>query len=403
MAKVDRLVTFLVLAFPVVLLAVKPLAIILFALLVVVGMFISVKYGKNPFAIKSIKTFSWLTVGYFAVMAFSVMLSNEPTNSWVHLGRISYFLVAPFVALAVAKASVSIEELAKSFKIGVIVAGVISITGFILSDGVGRFSGMYNPNTFGDLAVLMLIFAISLVNSESLKSYYLSLCAAIFGVMAIVASGSRGSMIGLMFLMMLLYYFQLIFKHARYKRIILLIVLSLSVFVFSVVVLTKSSDRLFSVGSQIQQWKNGDLSVANTSGTRLTMYVAGWKAFLDSPVIGYGYHNCGIVAAKYASQDEITQRDYQGRWHLHNELITTIVNAGTLGFGALATLYMMPLLLFIRRKQNLYALWGILLIAGYIVLGTTHTLFGYEYETAFFVLMLAFLLQKVTGKKSHAK
>jgi len=391
MARVDRLATFLVLAFPIVLLAVKPLAIVLFAFLVVVGIFISVKYGKNPFIIESIKIFSWLTVGYFAVMVFSVVLSSEPTNSWTHLSRISYFLVAPFVALAVAQASVSIEELAKSFKIGVVVAGVISIAGFISSDGVGRFSGMYNANTFGDLAVLMLFFSIINIKNEDSRTYLFTLVSIFFGATAISMSGSRGSIIAVVFLSISFIYVMYRYSNTNHKRVWTAIIFTVSILGLSTSFLHTTSSRLSSIKTDIKKWESS--GEASSVGQRLEMYSSGWKAFLDSPVIGYGYHNCGIATSRYASQDAQMQKGFKGRWHLHNEIMTTMVNAGAIGLIWLLSLYILPLMFFVKRlRSNIYSVAGVMLISGYILLGVTHTLFGYEYETAFFIIFLAYTM-----------
>jgi len=398
MMALDRVIYWLVLVFPVVLLAVKPVAIIVFALLGMIGIYLSIRERVNPFKLKSIKLFSYLTVGYFIVMAFSVLMSSEPMNSWIHLSRISHFLVAPFVALAMIQAKVSIDVLTRSFKVGIIIVGVISMVGFVLASGGGRFSGMYNPNTFGDLAVMMLFFSISNIAKEKTQAYIFSLVAVIFGVSAVVLSASRGSILSLVVLLIL--YILLMYKssHTQHRRVWITVLVATVVLGVNIFGLSGTANRLFSIKTEVNKWEHtGDSK--SSAGARLEMYSAGWKAFLNAPLIGYGYHNCGAAASRYANQDPSVQKDFEGRWHLHNEFLTTTVNAGLLGLVSLLALYLIPLFIFVKKlTSNPYSRMGVILISGYILLGVTHTLFGYEYETAFFVVMLAWILSRVKSE-----
>lgn len=395
----DRVIHTLVLSFPVLLLTVKPLAIIIFVALGFIGIYLSIKNKENPFKIESIKIFSWLTVNYFLVMAFSVLISTEPTNSWTHLGRVVHFLYAPYVALAVIKVDISLSSLAKSFKIGTVIAAIISTIGFILADGIGRFSGMYNPNTFGDLAVMMLFFSLTDIENESKKEYYLTLLVVFLGVTAISMSGSRGSILSSLFL--LIVYISLMYKAMpdRHKRIWIVVL----VFILSMAINLSAnpSTRLFSIKSEVHKWE-ADKDTSSSSGARLQMYVAGLKAFVDSPIVGYGYHNCGSVAARYTSQDRVTQNNFKDRWHLHDQFLTTAVNSGMLGLISLVLLYFIPLFIFLKKiKHNPLAAMGVVLILGYIALGATHTLFGYAYETVFFILLLAWIISSVVKSKNE--
>ncbi len=384
--------TFSLLLFPVVLLTIKPLAIILFVLIALMGVYVAVKKKMNPFLVSEIKMFSWLSVGYFMVMFLSVLVSNEPTSAWAHLSRVSYFLFAPFVALTITQINVSTETLLKSFKTGSVMAGMIALSGFMMANGGGRFSGMYNPNTFGDLSVLMLFFSIINISAEGKRDFWFSAAAAVCAVTAIVMSASRGSLAALALLLVL--YVFLMLKSHRQKNLRIMIALLLFALGGN---LYLSHTRILSVKKEIR-------SSNSSFGQRSDMYRGGWRAFKDSPLIGYGYYNCGSVTARYVNQDALTQEHYAGRWHLHDESLTNLVNAGILGFISLWALFLFPLFLFLKNyKNSVSARAGVMFIAGYILLGLSHTLFGYEYETAFFVIMLAFLLYRTIGKKSHAK
>ena len=391
----NKVATFLFLLFPVVLLAIKPLAIIIFVLMAMMGIYIMITKKMNPFVISETKMLSWLGIGYFMVMSLSVLVSSEPTNAWTHLSRISYFLFAPFMALAITQVNISMEVLLRSFKAGSVLVGMIALSGFMMASEGGRFSGMYNPNTFGDLSVLMLFFSISNISAEGKRDFWFSVAAAVLGVTAIVMSSSRGSLIALILLFIV--YILLMLKSYQKKNLLTIILFMVVSLGANLYLSHTTTSRILSVNKEAQN--------SNSSfGQRLDMYKGGWKAFKDSPLIGYGYHNCGSATARYVNQDVLTQKHFLARWHLHDESLTNLVNAGILGFISLWALFLFPLFLFLKNyKKSVSARAGIMFIVGYILLGLSHTLFGYEYETAFFVVMLACLLHQTTGKKSHAK
>jgi len=240
-----------------------------------------------------------------------------------------------------------------------------------------------------------LFFSILNIAKENRGEFWLSIVATVCGVSAIVLSASRGSLVGL-FLLLVAYGLIMLKSHntKHLPSILLVALLSLGANLYFSNAMTK---RVASVGAEIQN--------SNSSfGQRLDMYKAGWEAFKDSPFIGYGYHNCVAVAAKYASQDMKTQNNFKRHWHLHDETLTSSVNAGIMGFVSLWLLFLIPLSIFYKRyKHDAAARGGVILVLGYIVLGLSHTLFGYEYETAFFVVMLIYLLVgTLRGKHQNA-
>lgn len=372
----------LILAFPVLLLTVKPLSIIIFVLLVFIGGYIISKEKINPLTYPPLRLFSWLTLGYFAVMTLSVVFSHEIGNDWRHLSRISYFLFAPLVGVALVYAEVPAKKMLYHFKLGVLVAGLIALGDYIFSNGSGRFSGMYNPNTFGDIAVVMLFVALSDVWNEDTGEYRWSLAAVVAGVTAVALSGSRGSMLAMILLIPVLLW--LAYRNGqRFQRAFVASLLMIFVLGSNLFLTKTATARIANIDHEIHRQESG-------VGQRLHMYKAGWKAFLDAPVIGHGYRNANYVASQYIDDKGIASK-IRRHSHLHNELITHMVNAGVFGVLAYIGILLVPLLIWRRKyKANMPSNIGFLLIFGYIFLGLTHGMFGYEYEGALFVLMLGY-------------
>jgi len=383
----------LLLAFPAVLLSVKPLAIVIFAVLSILGIVMIIQAHTNPFSESSLKAFSWLTWGYFFVMVISVIFSNEPSNDWRHLSRIVYFFLAPLVGVVILKSEVALPTWIASFKVGTIIAGLTVWIQYLFLDETGRLSGMYNPNTFGDIAVIMLYISLLQILRESKAALWLSYGALFFGVSAVAQSGSRGSLLALL-LMLPIFAWVMRRRDILKKRRLWGVVAAITVTLFfNLSVSYTLGQRMMNIGSEVQK-------STSSAGQRIEMYRAGWKAFLDAPILGYGYHNCGSAAARYTDQNEIVQKEFDGRWHLHNIFITDMVNAGILGLIALLALYLVPLRLFFRTiGLNSSASAGILTITGYLLIGLTHTQFGYEYETAFYVLVVGYFMQHARKTK----
>lgn len=385
---------------PVGLLTIKPIAPVLMASLILLGIYLSANEKIWPHQVRELKLFSILTVGYFFVMAMSVALSVESTNSWIHLSRIAYFLFAPFAALAIYKSDISINIFLASIKMETILVGLIVVASALVYESGGRHSGMYNANTFSDITVTLVLFSSISVKTESIRQFIFSLVAVSFGMVALVLSGSRAGLITIAFMMLVYLFVQKIMPNGKYMRAVILVLVATSSLSISLYVFQDTTSRMGLIETEISSWEFGKKNTGSV-GIRLEMYRAGLMAFADAPLIGYGYHNSNTVASRYATT-EAASIQMARYWHLHNEYITTMVNAGILGLIVLILLYVLPMRIFLRNLKHegvsKYAAMGIFLIISYALLNMTHGEFGYEYETLWFIIILAYALMKVHKK-----
>jgi len=396
-----RFITLCLLAFPVAIISIKVLGPLIFVALAVVGIYISISQKQSPFGDRGLYIFSWITLGYFVVMALSIALSDEPTNSWTHLGRKLQFLIAPFVILAVSHADISMDKFLKGIKLGAIVIGLIVAIEYLLYPMDARYSGMFNPNTFGDLATMLALFTVLRVTHESRQEFGYSLIALSFGTMAVVMSDSRGAILS--YIIMLLVY--AVVSHLitpRSRRSWVAVAVALLSFVAVYVGTASTSDKRFSIiETQIDQWSSGEDNT-NSVGVRLEMYKSGIEAWMDSPIIGYGYRNSTAVASRYA--DKKAQKAIAKYTHLHNEYLTNLVSAGAVGLLSLLLLLGIPMALSIKSLHDAdsssYAMMGVILIVGYATLGITHGMLEWEYENSFYLLFLAYLMPKLSSSRA---
>jgi len=398
--KHSNFVIALLLLFPVVINSIKIFGNLILLILFVLGTYIAISESKNPFKIKELKVFSWLTTGYFLVMLLSMLHANGLDADFHHLGRKIHFLLAPLIALAIFQADLSIKRLLLSIKIGLILIGIIVIVQFLL--GYNRPSGMINANIFGDIAVAMLFLSIVRVFSEKPKEQVITFVAILAGISAIFLSENRGSWLS--FLVLSIVYIGLIYKpflQEKIKRKIFL-VLMLSVAIGFIGTQTDASKRISKAVTEIQNWHSGS-ELKTSLGLRMEMWRSGLSATKQAPWLGYGYRNANQVASEHASNNKII---IQGFTHLHNEYITNLVSAGIIGLFSVLVLLFVPVVIFYRKLKNKdtyhYASMGILLCIGYATFGFSHIAFGEEHVNAFYVFFLGLLLPLII-KTRHQK
>ena len=395
--KYSNFIIALLLLFPIVINSVKIFSSLILLILAVLGVYIVITERKNPFQIKELRVFSWLTFGYFGVMLLSILIADGFNAEFHHLGRKLQFLLAPLIALAIFQIDIPLKKLLLSIKIGLIIIGVITTAQFFL--GHPRPSGMINANIFGDIAVAMFFLSIVQIFDETQRERVITFIAILAGIIAIFLSSSRGSWLS--FLILSVVYIALVYKpylkNSNKSKLFLILIFSI-IFVF-VGTQTNADKKIAKATTEIQNWYSG--AESHTSlGLRMEMWKSGLKAMEDSPWFGYGYRNANKAASEYASNNKNTIKAFT---HLHNEYITNLVSAGIFGLLALLILIFAPIVIFYKKLKNredyYYASMGILLCAAYATFGFTHIAFGEENVNAFYILYISFLLPKVIKTK----
>jgi len=401
--KYSNLIVILLLMFPILINSVKIFGNLILLILALLGTYIAITEKTNPFKVKQLQIFSWLTVGYFGTMLLSILIADGLSAEFQHLGRILHFLLAPLVALTMLQVSLPLNKLLFSIKLGLIVIGVITTVQFYYLFGEGRVSGMINANIFGDIAVAMLFLSVVQIFRETPKEKTFTFVSMAFGLVAIILSGSRGSWLS--FLILSVVYIGLIYrpflKNNNNGKISLVLLFSvLSVFIATQ---TNINQRVSLANTEMQSWLSGK-NLNDSNGLRLQMWEAGLMAAKQSPWIGYGYRNANQITSEYAPNNKQTIKN---KSHLHNEYITTIVSAGIIGLLMLLTLLFFPIIVFYRKLKNketyYYASMGILLCASYATFSFTHMAFGEEHINAFYVFFLGFLFLNIERNNQHIK
>ncbi|BBB24137.1 conserved hypothetical protein [Isorropodon fossajaponicum endosymbiont JTNG4] len=388
----SNIVNTLLLLFPIGILILKGFGDFVLLSLAILGLYTAISEKKSPFKIKELKLFSWITTVYFLVMLFSILYADGWSAEFHHLGRKLHFLLAPLIALAIFQIDLPLKKLLLSIKTGLIIAGIVVITQFLL--GLVRPSSVINANIFGDIVVAMLFLSIVQVFSEKPKERVVTFIAILAGISAILLSANRGSWMS--FLILSIIYISLIYKPflKNNSKRQLFLVLFFSIMFGFINTQTNVGKRINDTVANVQKWYSGGGSPTSV-GLRMEMWKAGLSVSKQSLWFGYGYKNANKVVSEYASNNKDRIKVFT---HLHNEYITNLLSAGVVGLLSLLSLLFAPLRVFIKKLSNkntyTYSFMGILLCIGYVTFGFTHVAFGDKYVNAFYVLFMSFLLPR---------
>lgn len=291
----------------------------------------------------------------------------------------------------------AIHHVAMLSFLGVVSAFVIAVYSvFILN--INRPSGIENSTIH--FAYLSLILGFLSLSGYFIKDEHPSrifLLGPILGLIAAILTGTRGSVVVLTFLLLVLlaFFIMRIDLSIRKKWLVIATVPIVGIAVLFVTHLLGISRAFASLLSVIEVLQGKQLADASTA-YRLEHLSAGAKAFFDAPWFGHGWDNQLASALPYMS--EFARAGYTGEhWaYLHNEAISLAVSAGIMGVAAYFLMFSAPMIGVMHSARDnqfgarAYAIS--IIVAGIFAGGLTEVLFKYELPKAFFCLVIAALL-----------
>ncbi|MCR4322551.1 MAG: O-antigen ligase family protein [Candidatus Azambacteria bacterium] len=140
-----------------------------------------------------------------------------------------------------------------------------------------------------------------------------------------------------------------------------------------------------------------------TTRTRLFSWEAGWKGFLDAPLLGVGPENFKVVFNKYFDPGfytyEIGETEFD---RAHNILIEQLATAGGIGVLAYISMFMMFLyLLWKGRREGAFGAHTSIILGAFVVMYGMQGFFNMDTLTSFLPLFLVF--GYVTARITHTR
>lgn len=144
-----------------------------------------------------------------------------------------------------------------------------------------------------------------------------------------------------------------------------------------------------SIAQQLQRLVSG-FALSDPSATaRLSLYQAGFRAFMDAPLLGHGWVDLMSSIRPYLPEEHL---DYARRLkHLHNDILNFAVAGGLVGVLAYFCILFTPLVAAIRSTRDEWydaRVFGTTALATvYFFAGLTDLMFGQEFHTMLFVVL----------------
>lgn len=392
MAQFDKAALALLLILP---LALSPLVGLLtpyVSLLVVAPVFFVVLFRRGPrAAYASYEARVFLSV--FVLFAVLFAITADSVSDGLRAFNFTMLLTFGPIALFLADRTRpgGAERVAQLASLGVAIGLAEIIVSALL--GKGRPSGLnIGPIVLanGLLALGFIAAGAALFLPGRKGLAYLLVPAA--AIVATLLTGSRGPLIAVPFLVLLLGWFLWRHRFGSAPRVLLLGVAGLAVVaVAGVLLLQGRSASLLGIASAML---GGGPVADTTTGYRLALYAAGWQSFLEAPWIGHGWANIMQSVLPHLSSPDA---DFLATLpQLHNDVVNFAVAGGVVGvlaYVAIVTAPFVGALLGPRdslRPFRLYA--AAVLVVTYAGGGLTDLMFGFEFHTWLFGMLTAIVL-----------
>jgi len=246
------------------------------------------------------------------------------------------------------------------FKLTVIVSAISSLAGVLQRIGVASFYGLdlpsrisgtwTNPDFFAPYIVLTIFLAVFLIAAEREKNWKIIWSAILLlNCLTLILSKTRAAWVGLAVGMIFLFSFWF-FSYAKLnqkkRRLILLGILVLSIFLLLMIV---NQDRIFLSESHFFQRA---ISVFNPGAlaSRLPVWEIAFEAWKEKPILGWGAESFSFVFDKYFKADylqHISEKIHFDR--PHNKVLGLMATTGILGLLSYLSMFFVIFYLLFKK------------------------------------------------------
>ncbi len=313
-------------------------------------------YEMNPYQ-------RWFLIASSALFLTSLLLlalAGFPDQGGAEVHKYARLILAyPFMVLVVI-----INPKQYWFWAGITIAsllcGVLAVIDFMIFNNLrANVFGMFNAIPFANHGLLFSYLSFLgfywFRKNHLPQVSWVCLIGSMSAIVGMLMSGSRGALIALPALTVLIVFY--LFREKRFW----LIGSFLSILIIVVAMVWQSQslilkNRIDVVPTQIDAYINqGD---ATTSvGIRLYIWETAWHAFLEKPIIGHGPGNFKGLTYHSMLRDNY-EVDTNIHGHAHNEYLHALATKGLVGFITLLGIFIVPLLAVVklyRQQEIIYA------------------------------------------------
>lgn len=317
----------------------------------------------------------WMTLLGLALVATAYLASSGLAG----LSGILFF--APVLAIAPLLLLIDTEDkkgLARLLSI-LALCGVAGAAALALSDftatGTSRAGGIVaNPIHFADVALLIGFVALVGLGGHRSNWRFVLFAAPLFAAVAVVLSGTRGAVVAYAAMVAAAAMAIVVLRLVAGRTVLLG---SIGLAAVTVVAVALGAGQLSGIERVMSDFTNtviGGGAVDQSTNLRLLMYQGGFRAFMQSPLFGYGPETFTAIA------DSLADTSFGGAPHLHNDLVDMAASAGLMGVAAYFLFVFAPIMEILSAPRSKDRDWLLVLattlITGFIVMGLTNAMFG---------------------------
>jgi len=346
---------------------------------------------------RSIRVLTWLMLAVLAAGVLSVVLFE---HGFRDVDNRSRFFVMPWIALWVCALDLRLRWLWRGAVVGLLLVFGLSLRQVL--GGAPRADLFTNAIVLADMVVMLLVLAL-FCRPHGVRGWAWGLPAAALGCATLVLTGSRGALLALLavFLVMAL---TLRWGSLQRRLLILAALLGLSVVAVVSVPELRHQVRLTELHSDVQRLERGDAD--SSAGARVERLQVAWDTFLDHPLtgVGVGHFDNAMQRLPVCRDDPLEARCHLG--HAHNDLAEWGATQGILGALLLLAVYGVPLWLFLwlhrhsgRATFRGPAAAGVMIVVCYVLCGLTQSMFAHQITASFYASIVGVLagLSRVEG------
>jgi O-antigen ligase len=348
---------------------------------------ISLALKRFPFRMtRSDRVLAWT----FTAFAASIVLTALLGDNWPEIPHSIIWLLAflsPWIVIPRLRASEG-TDLLTPFIVGAAVgaagAALLAAIQMIWFNAIRAEGGGGNAAVFATMTLCLMGTGALNIASPSRLRRALAILAVIGGAVALAMSLTRGVGLAMFPILILL----AIYAPARWRAIVMrpISLLPLAIAAISLYAVQRSLDvRWEQTTSELYRLLAGHQTTKGI-GSRLQLWQAGWEAFTNSPLLGYGIQN------RMASlEPELTRNGVQifGYSHAHNGFLSFALDGGILTLATLVMVLCVPTFIAWHAPRDssyrIRLFLALVIGAAYVCSGTTQIMFKHDIMDAFFV------------------
>lgn len=344
-------------------------------------------------------------MAYMAAMA-SLVLATALSELWhwhfrgpPYDGASRFLFAIPVYLMLRSRRRETFSGLHYGFPLGATVAALIVLPQLPLAEGARADTPYMDAIRFGDLALALGVLSMASVNrTDSPWIVALKVAGAAAGLFASIESGTRGAWIALPPLALMWW-----LLHGR-RRLSwrlgaalfgLLIVAAVGSYLF----VGEVHDRMVDFYSDFVGLFHHDLDTS--LGFRLQIWRVAVRLFAQNPIFGIGPDEFQDILPRMRDLGLLTREAAEtGQAEIHSEILLHAVSLGVVGLASIISIYVVPLVLFIRaakpdagaRGFQSVGLMGACFVICFLVFGLTIEIFNLKLIATFYSLTVAVLL-----------